>query len=947
MASWKQYGSITKSGVMNRINTESLTVNTLILKEAYPADLQINGSLTVNNMATFDSATVNGNMIIGRAGKSLTVNADVTYYGRVFISGETVYTGNLEANESILADKYVFVGGNIIYFGRGPTYTQTIINNSTGMGINTLSPVAGLHLETTNSTGLKIKSTSSSVKSILLENNQGKAIVASTDPTQSKLTMYTNINTNNIELDIISTENRSLLIDTSYVNILNKMAISLDKTVFNPNHTQTLTVYSMNNTPFYQNIYNDTNNINNIVYQGSNLSLINNINNGLASLYIKSATKGLSVIGGTYSGNISKTMGAIQLNDATPSCIMVSGDSKKKYFSTTGINTYQPDTGNYVLDINGPVIINNNEITYPIGNVLFEICDVCESFMNKGVIVAIGNEWGDVNKTFFKKKYLKSDDYGENWTITDISYTNVSANTIDKITSIHMYDTGNIFITGENNTFVYGNGTAFNTVPGITTLNGGFNHVFVNPFKNSNNSLYGYFCIDSSSSVIMFEKTAGYTEGTMPSNTFSTYQYMYQINSIKAYKDSLYIAGNNYIGEATILKYSLSVENAISNIPVYVLNHTFKTQNFPYTYYDLQLFDNSYAIAVGRGIISSTKDGGINWFDTDYAWDEEIYWNMRDIPYRSSYILDSSNAIAVGNDSYFSRNILITNDCGNTWLKLPDEYTKSSGKNKFLSSTGLNQVIVPDKDNILILNTNQFIGNTTSGSSTIYNIFTPNFRNRYNNYVLDIYGSFSISGDIKINDGDLITTKSTLNIFNGTVKNINLGGDATINIGNIYGNTYIKSNAFLNETTYFTNTEDSTTTTNGALRISGGVGIIGNVNIGGNVNATSYNTTSDYRIKSHIKSLHDISYSVDGLNPVSYFNEKTKNEDMGFVAHEVQHIFPFLVNGQKDGDVLQSLNYYGLIPVLVKELQQLKNENLDIKRRLSIIESHVCDSTFT
>jgi hypothetical protein len=68
---------------------------------------------------------------------------------------------------------------------------------------------------------------------------------------------------------------------------------------------------------------------------------------------------------------------------------------------------------------------------------------------------------------------------------------------------------------------------------------------------------------------------------------------------------------------------------------------------------------------------------------------------------------------------------------------------------------------------------------------------------------------------------------------------------------------------------------------------------------------------------------------------------KTENEDMGFLAHEVQTIYPFLVSGDKDGERLQCLNYSGLTAVLVKEIQDLKEENLKIKRRLSELETCV------
>jgi len=63
---------------------------------------------------------------------------------------------------------------------------------------------------------------------------------------------------------------------------------------------------------------------------------------------------------------------------------------------------------------------------------------------------------------------------------------------------------------------------------------------------------------------------------------------------------------------------------------------------------------------------------------------------------------------------------------------------------------------------------------------------------------------------------------------------------------------------------------------------------------------------------------------VDGLKPIQYFNTRARKLDIGFLAHEVQEDFPYLVTGCKDGDDLQTLNYIGLVGVLVKEIQELK-----------------------
>jgi hypothetical protein len=95
--------------------------------------------------------------------------------------------------------------------------------------------------------------------------------------------------------------------------------------------------------------------------------------------------------------------------------------------------------------------------------------------------------------------------------------------------------------------------------------------------------------------------------------------------------------------------------------------------------------------------------------------------------------------------------------------------------------------------------------------------------------------------------------------------------------------------------------------------------------VGGTANATSFNATSDYRIKQNVHLL-DASFNVDVLRPVSFTNTKLGKQDIGFIAHEVGEHYPFLVNGEKDGAEMQSLNYTGIIGILVKEIQELKKQ---------------------
>ena len=91
----------------------------------------------------------------------------------------------------------------------------------------------------------------------------------------------------------------------------------------------------------------------------------------------------------------------------------------------------------------------------------------------------------------------------------------------------------------------------------------------------------------------------------------------------------------------------------------------------------------------------------------------------------------------------------------------------------------------------------------------------------------------------------------------------------------------------------------------------------------GSVSASTFNTTSDYRIKDNVLDLGN-EYNVDKLRPVSYFNKLTGKQDIGVIAHEVQTLYPYLVKGNKDDEDLQTVNYTGLIPIMIKEIQELK-----------------------
>ena len=112
---------------------------------------------------------------------------------------------------------------------------------------------------------------------------------------------------------------------------------------------------------------------------------------------------------------------------------------------------------------------------------------------------------------------------------------------------------------------------------------------------------------------------------------------------------------------------------------------------------------------------------------------------------------------------------------------------------------------------------------------------------------------------------------------------------------------------------------DYSTNDNNSLDVSG------NANVSRTLTAQRLSQTSDYRIKENIIQL-DNTFEVDKLKPVTYFNKISQKQDIGLIAHELQECFPELVNGVKDGEIHQSVNYIGLIPILIKEIKTLKGK---------------------
>jgi Chaperone of endosialidase len=96
----------------------------------------------------------------------------------------------------------------------------------------------------------------------------------------------------------------------------------------------------------------------------------------------------------------------------------------------------------------------------------------------------------------------------------------------------------------------------------------------------------------------------------------------------------------------------------------------------------------------------------------------------------------------------------------------------------------------------------------------------------------------------------------------------------------------------------------------------------------GHANFYSVNTTSDMRLKENIVDLNLHNYNVDNLRPVKFRFKEDNKESIGLIAQELEEYYPFLVNTNSE---YYSVNYIGLIPVLIKEIQLLKMKVSDLE----------------
>ena len=172
-------------------------------------------------------------------------------------------------------------------------------------------------------------------------------------------------------------------------------------------------------------------------------------------------------------------------------------------------------------------------------------------------------------------------------------------------------------------------------------------------------------------------------------------------------------------------------------------------------------------------------------------------------------------------------------------------------------------------------------------------------------------------------------------------------GDVGIGIGNAIYRLDVEDNVSNGYVARFHNT--NTGTTSKGLIVQTGPNVNPNssvyyalfldgngTNIGGirgdGTGGTMYSTTSDRRLKANIRTFDQGLATIEKMNPAVYERKTKPGEDeIGFIAQELQEVMPLVVGGAPTDDVEESpmtVDYGRITPVLVaaiKEQQEIIN----------------------
>jgi len=784
--SWKQYGGIRKNDKLNNLSLGTLVADDIILRQVSVTthifddtivakkDIQIHRNLDVsNNVDVSGELVVHKNIyapnyVIG-TNTDISLNFEEGGDYRAYISADTnkqyIGVGTNKPNaffdiSSTTIDSFA-VRNNLPYIRNILTQNENnsgiavdTSDNISSMGffykdvsnsssiprskitsdpsngiisldssVNIINSLMDTYITSQNATTITTISGDISLNSefIYLTSVSGDIVLASKDSTY--------ITSISGDIDISANEGDVIIQSFDSTKFRSAVAIS-QREVTTKLKNEPFTIYDNSlSEPFLYEYYNDTQ------LKSGTASVSVAIDNSSTTFthLLTPDIKGLSIGGGAYVNDSSRSMGMIGLSTTdmsfVPSQSYVSNNNTAIYRTTTGINTYAPRLNNYVMDINGPTRIGNGEL-HSIIKHTSKLTDIRSSkgFLNYVFTTGRREEKIQNDDTNPDTIGYASIDSGKTWTKVIVENTdNLRTNNrhifaiedkayiLSSNTRIHRYDFSNNEIDLVN--------TKINN---LTTTS-----IYVKNFEGSDPGIL----ISSANQIYYTTVDSNFTNLTTLANTIST-----DITNIVAsdgYGNKVYFVGNGIQS----VNYSTATPISETNITT----GTYKT---------VSAYTDTNAVAGGVNIISYTINGGTSWnVVSNIVVDGSVF---------TSYVITRINmlpdgkGLAIGNYDNGTKGLLLyTQDGGGTWKDVPKEKAfYSFGNEDILRSPSINGMCISNNGSFVFTNTLEDVSGDTSentynsGSSVIYYGLYPGLFDVYNNNVLDVNGGMNVNGQI-------------------------------------------------------------------------------------------------------------------------------------------------------------------------------------------------------
>jgi len=993
--SWRAYGGTQHYEVNNNLSVNNLVVGNLTLKNQYFGFLDINGTFSVSGLTTLNNNLIvkgeqntYGNFNV--YGQAAFYN-EVSFANSLAIAGNIVVNGTVEALSTFIMYSDLQVAGNIYVTNNvlamgynfssspqndNPIYSGALVCNAyhegAFMGINTpyttgVLPGATLDIFSDSSnnplttSALNVYATGPKTQSIVSSNRFHQGAIIYTDPSQCSLhwfsdtslvshlkTCETNTDVSYAVYPYVTDASANRGDATLVYKKGGEMALTVSKNVAIASHMsvgsqllggkmgmgdvfvqdgttghtafqETVTMVSDASSAFFPRYYTaDAAAVPGYNAQSALTMVAGDAcgNDHTAWSMMTQTGRGTRAVGGSYIYDSGRAMGGSGLildasGDWIPTVMTVQNKSlqgtQPAYGrSVTGFNTYAPPLDNYGVVINGPTHLTNGEITV-VADVSFEIKRVAASAREPTAVLATGVPISyNSSENYFGFSVLTSSDAGQNWTSYDISShaigSNLSPRNYNYIQAATVYDSMSALFA-----LNYG-GYVFVSTDRLTTWN-----PMVLQYANSNR----------------FFKNGVNAIAVLDVNTTSNLVVLLDVSNA-SHVNTGYNLGYIFLDASHSLTRSLIMGPQGLTHPNFHLQEgsgdemmdiSFSYVSFPThmdAAYAMDGYDTSYVFVAGSGIskymIMSAVGSGYGMASTPVTtWHLNGSYTYRAMKTYKTYYATVDGKFLNGTDPMFSvfvgdGIITTTSDAGGTFTDV---------------SAGFRDMVFRD---VVIYDVSRALVTGVDGSGGGVVMATYNAGRTW----ITPYHALNAGGTMNL----LLAPDASRNLVsiaqtgqdNFLVVRVDVQYDLTYNTGySRFCHCHVPM-LFHRSATVMDMC--------GSLWVSGSATIEDNLTVGGVITCPVTTIQSDYRLKTEVVPLCDVSGSVvDALNPVQYTNVTTGIQDVGFLAHEVAEQFPFLVHGDKDApEAYQSLNYTGLIGILVKEIQ-------DLKRRVAVLET--------